>query len=58
MQAPVMVTVQVQIPAGALPGSTFFVAAPGGARGALHDVDVVVPPVESQEDAELPREEV
>ena len=40
MQAPVMVTVQVQIPAGALPGSTFFVAAPGGGA----PVQVQVPP--------------
>ena len=40
MQAPVMVTVQVQIPAGALPGSTFSVAAPGGGA----PVQVQVPP--------------
>ena len=40
MQAPVMVTVQVQIPAGALPGSTFSVAAPGGGA----PVQVRVPP--------------
>ena len=40
MQAPVTVTVQVQIPAGALPGSTFFVAAPGGGA----PVQVQVPP--------------
>ena len=40
MQAPVMVTVQVQIPAGALPGSTFSVAAPGGGA----PVQVFVPP--------------
>ena len=39
-QAPVMVTVQVQIPAGALPGSTFSVAAPGGGA----PVQVQVPP--------------
>ena len=42
MQAPVMVTVQVQIPAGALPGSTFSVAAPGGGA----PVQVQVPPGE------------
>ena len=35
-----MVTVQVQIPAGALPGSTFPVAAPGGGA----PVQVQVPP--------------
>ena len=40
MQAPVMVTVKVQIPAGALPGSTFPVAAPGGGA----PVQVQVPP--------------
>ena len=40
MQAPVMVTVQVQIPAGALPGSTFSVVAPGGGA----PVQVQVPP--------------
>ena len=40
MQAPVMVTVQVRIPAGALLGSTFSVAAPGGGA----PVQVQVPP--------------
>ena len=35
-----MVTVQVQIPAGALPGSTFSVVAPGGGA----PVQVQVPP--------------
>ena len=46
MQAPVMVTVQVQIPAGALPGSTIFAQvpqAPGPVQGAVVQAAQAVP---------------